>query len=100
MSDLQKCPECPWTGYGLPIHIGVMHSSVMKKRAHARRIEQIATLLEHTEDITMQEVNRLALILLDVADTMEERRQKELEEQERMYNELRERLLPRVGGSK
>ena len=100
MSELQKCPECPWTGYGLSVHIGVMHHSIKQQKERARLIERIATLLETTENITMPEILRLSQILLERADEEQKRRKAESKEIENIYNQVRERLLMMPGGLK
>lgn len=100
MSGLQKCPECPWTGYGVGVHFSVMHRSLKEQRERSRRIELIATLLEHADGITMEDIRRFSLILAELAVKVHEARHKEIEEQERIYNELRTKLLPEIGGIK
>ena len=100
MSDLQKCPECPWIGYGLDIHLGIMHHSFKKQQEVSRKIEQIAALLEDSDYIAIQDLRRLTSVLVGLLDRVRAKRQKEGEEELRIYNEFRDMLVSKVGGTR
>lgn len=100
MSGMQKCPECPWIGYGLEIHIGIRHRSYKKRKEISDKIQRIARVLEQAEEAPLGEISKLMDVLADLAERTRKKRQKEIELAEYNYDHIREKILSVKGGVK